>query len=91
MPNKHRKNKIYFVDFEFICGEYEQNFGKIFRAVNEKILEREIHKYLKNYYGKNHPTEITNDVYYYFGAEVGVKCTGWQEVKNFKELISKLI
>ncbi|MFA5779720.1 MAG: hypothetical protein WC947_06255 [Elusimicrobiota bacterium] len=91
MQNNCRKNGIYFVDFEFICGEYEQNFGKIFSAKNENFLEKKIHNYLKNYYGKKRLTEITDNVYYFYNGEVGVKCTGWQEVKSFKELVSKLV
>lgn len=91
MQNNSIKKRTYFVDFEFICGEYEQDFGKIFSAKNEKILENKIHDFLKNYYGKKCLTEITDDVYYFHNGEVGVKCIGWQEVKNFKELVLKLI
>jgi len=89
--NANNIKKLYFVNFEFICGEYEQIFGKVFYAKNEKDLRKKIHNYLVNYYGDKHSTEITNDAYYYWGGEVGSKCVGWHEVKNFKGLISELL
>lgn len=85
------KERLYFVRFEFICGEYEQAFGKAFYAKDGDDLEAKVDEYLENYYGKNSASEVDSDAYYYWGGEVGVRCVGWSEIKNFNELISELL
>ncbi|MDA8339821.1 MAG: hypothetical protein M0Z70_11045 [Nitrospiraceae bacterium] len=83
--------KIYFVSFEFICGEYSQHFNKSFYAEDEDDLETKIEKYLKNYYGKNNLSEVVGDVYYYHSGEVGVKYLGYAEINNFEDILSELL
>ncbi|MBI4823231.1 MAG: hypothetical protein HY805_03250 [Nitrospirae bacterium] len=85
------KGKIYFVNFEFVCGEYEQIFGKVFYAKDKEDLESKMHDYLINYYGSGNLAEVNSDVYYYWNGEVGVKCVRWSEIKSFKELVSELL
>lgn len=85
------KERLYFVRFEFICGEHEQTFGKAFYAEDEYELEAKIDEYLKNYYGKNSASEVEEDIYYYWDGEVGVKYVGWREINNLQELISELL
>jgi hypothetical protein len=83
--------KLYLVTFELISGQYGQMFYQAFYAKNKKSLENQIHKYLKNYYDKGNNTSIEESFYYYFNGEVAVKKHGWEEIKNFKQLINKLI
>jgi hypothetical protein len=79
------------VTFEFVCGEYGQIFEKAFYAKDEERLEKEIHKYLNGYYGKDNSSEIDRNVYYYFNGEVAVKNHGWQEITDFEQLVKKLL
>ncbi len=84
------KEILYFVGFEFACGEYEQSFGKAFYAEDENDLEAKINEFLKKYYGENSAPEIVDDVYYYWNGEVGIRCVGWSEINNLHELIQEL-
>lgn len=90
LTNSDCKEKSYFVNFEFICGEYERIFGKVFYAKNQEDLEKKIQDYLVNYYGSGAVAEVNGDNYYYWGGEVGVKYVGWSEIKSLEELISEL-
>jgi hypothetical protein len=83
--------KLCSTTFELVCGEYGQIFEKAFDAKNEKSLKNQIHKYLKDYYGEGNNDKVDGNVYYYFDGEVAVKNHGWEETKNFKQLVSKLL
>jgi hypothetical protein len=83
--------KLYLATFELISGQYGQFFYQAFYARNQKSLENQIHKYLKNYYDKGNNTSIEEKTYYYFNGEVTVKNHGWEEIKNFNQLINKLL
>ncbi|MBE0425367.1 MAG: hypothetical protein IBX72_01810 [Nitrospirae bacterium] len=83
--------KLYLATFEFVCGEYEQMFQKAFYAKNPKDLEKQIHLYLKNYYGAGNTSEIDGTRYYYWNGEVGVKLDGWEEITDFEQLLNKLL
>lgn len=83
--------KLYLATFELISGQYGQFFYQAFYARNEKNLENQIHKYLKNYYDKGNNTKIEEKVYYYFDGEVAVKNHGWEEITDFEQLVNKLL
>jgi hypothetical protein len=83
--------KLYLATFEFISGEYGQVFEKAFYVKDEERLEKEIHNYLINYYGKGNTSEIDSNVYYYIYGEVAVKNHGWQEITDFEQLVNKLL
>ncbi|WKZ14398.1 MAG: hypothetical protein QY317_10830 [Candidatus Jettenia caeni] len=83
--------KLYLATFEFICGEYGQVFEKAFYAKDEETLEKKIHKYLFNYYGKGNMSEINRNVYYYWNGEVAVKNHGWEEITGIEQLVDKLL
>jgi len=83
--------KLYLATFELISGQYGQMFYQAFYARNKKSLENQIHKYLKNYYDKGNNTSIEGNFYCCFNGEVAVKKHGWEEIKNFKQLIDKLL
>jgi len=83
--------KLYLATFELISGQYGQFFYQAFYARNKKNLENQIHKYLKNYYGKGNNTSIEGKTYYYFDGEVAVKNHGWEEIKRFDQLVNKLL
>lgn len=85
------EKRLYLATFEFISGEYEQSFEKAFYAKNEGDLENITHEYLVNYYGTNIISEIDRNIYYYWNGEVAVKNQGWQEIKDFDQLVSKLL
>lgn len=80
--------KLYLASFEFISGEYEQMFEKAFYAKNTKALKKQIHSYLKDYYGEGNTSEIDGDRYYYWNNEVGVKLNRCEEIKSFEQLIN---
>lgn len=83
--------KLYLATFEFVSGEYEQMFEKAFYAKDEEDLENKIRECLINYYGEGNISEIDEDAYYYWNGEVAFKQHGWQEIKNFEQLVSKLL
>lgn len=86
-----KSKKIYLSTFELISGQYGQIFYKAFYARNEKNLENQIRKYLKNYYDKGNNTGIKGETYYYFDGEVAVKNHGWTEIADCEQLISRLL
>jgi len=83
--------KLYLATFELISGQYGQIFYQAFYARNQKSLENQIHKYLKNYYDKGNNTGIEEKIYYYFDGEVGVKNHGWEKITSFDQLVNKLL
>ncbi len=83
--------KLYLSTFELISGQYGQIFYQAFYARNEKNLENQIHRYLKNYYDKGNNTGIKEKTYYYLDGEVSVKNHGWEEITSYKQLIDKLL
>jgi hypothetical protein len=86
---RHKKEeKLYLANFEFISGEYEQPFQKIFYAKNEKQVAKKIHEYFVDYYGEGNTFEIYDDVYYYWYGEIAVRKRGWAEIKNFDQLLN---
>ncbi|OHC00010.1 MAG: hypothetical protein A3G70_08480 [Planctomycetes bacterium RIFCSPLOWO2_12_FULL_39_13] len=85
------EEKLYLATFEFISGEYEQSFEKAFYAKNVEDLENKIHEYLINYYGEGNISEIDGNVYYYWNGEVAVMNQGWQEIKDFDQLVNRLL
>lgn len=85
-----KAKKLYLGTFEFICGEYGQIFHKTFYAKGEGDLEKQIHHYLANYYGKGNTSEKDDNAYYYWHGEVAVKKHGWEEVADLRQLVEKL-
>lgn len=83
--------KLYLATFEFISGECEQSFHRLLYAKNAKNLDKQIHKYLKDYYGVGNTSEIDDDVYYYWYGEIAVKYCGWEEIKDSKQIIDRLL
>jgi hypothetical protein len=83
--------KLYLATFEFISGEYEQSFQRLLYAKNAKDMDKQIHKYLKDYYGVGNTSEINDDVYYYWYGEIAVKYCGWEEIKDSKQIIDRLL
>jgi len=83
--------KLYLATFELNSRQYGQIFYKAFYAKNEKSLNNQIHKYLKNYYDKGNNTSIEGKTYYYFDGEVSVKNYGWEEITDLKQLVEKLL
>jgi hypothetical protein len=68
--------KLYLSTFELISGQYGQFFYQAFYARNERNLENQIHRYLKNYYDKGNNTGIKEKTYYYLDGEVAEKGKG---------------
>ena len=83
--------KLFLTTFDFVCGEYEQMFEKTFYAKNTGDLEKQIHSYLKNYYGAGNTSAIDGDRYYYWNGEVGVKLDGWVEITELEQLVNRLL
>lgn len=83
--------KLYLATFEFISGEYEQSFHRLLYAKNGKDIDKQIHSYLKDYYGAGNTSEIDDDVYYYWYGEIAVKYCGWEEIKDSKQIIDRLL
>ena len=50
--------KLYLIAFELFSGQYGQIFYKAFYARNEEKLQKEVHKYLRDYYDRGNVTEI---------------------------------
>lgn len=82
---------LYLATFEFICGEYEQIFEKVFYAKDEEHSKEEIHKYLIDYYGIGNTSEIDGNIYYYWHGEIAVKQGGWQEIEDYKQIVDRLL
>lgn len=86
------KNKnLYLATFEFISGEYEQSFHRLLYAKNAKDLDKQVHRYLKDYYGAGRTSEIDDDVYYYWYGEIAVKYCGWEEITESKQIVDRLL
>ena len=84
--------KLYLVTFEFISGEYEQGFHRLLYAENAKEVDKQVHEYLKDYYGDGNTSEIDDDVYYYGSyGEIAVKYCGWEEIIEFKQIVDRLL
>jgi len=83
--------KLYLATFEFISGEYEQSFQRLIYAKNARDVDRNIKKYLRDYYGKGNTSEIDGDVYYYFYGEIAVKYCGRQEITDYKQIVDRLL
>lgn len=83
--------KLYLAFFEFVSGEYEQPFKKLFYAKNERDLEKIIQEFLIDYYGEGNTSEVDGDDYYYWHGEVAVKYRGWQEITDFQQIINRLL
>jgi len=86
------KNKnLYLATFEFISGEYAQPFKKLFYAKEEGDLEKIIHEYLLDYYGRENTAEIDGSIYYFWHGEIAVKYRGWEEITDSKQIIDRLL
>jgi hypothetical protein len=83
--------KLYLATFEFVSGEYEQSFQRFIYAKNAKDVDRKIKNYLKDYYGKGNTLEIDGDVYYYWYGEIAVKYCSRQEIKDFDQVVRRLL
>ncbi len=83
--------KLYLATFEFVSGMYGQMFEKAFYAKTEKSLEKQIHKFLNEYYDKGNTSKIEGKIYYYLDGDVAVKKHGWEEITGFDHLINKLL
>ncbi len=89
MDNKNVVNlngkKLYLATFEFISGEYEQSFRKLFYAKNEIDLEKIIHEFLIDYYGEGNTSEVDGSDYYYWHGEIAVRSRSWEEITDLKD------
>lgn len=85
------KMKLYLARFEFISGEYGQNFSCLFYAKTPENLEKKIDRYLRGYYGREGFHEVDGDTYYYHSGEVAVKNSGWEEVEDMQQIINDLL
>jgi hypothetical protein len=85
--------RLFLAFFEFVSGEYEQSFHRFLYAKNTRDLKRQIKGYLKNYYGVGNTCQMDRDrdIYYYFYGEIAVKATGWLEVKDFKDVVDRML
>ena len=86
-----KNKKLYLATFEFISGEYEQPFKKLFYAKNERNLEKIIQEFLIDYYGAGNTSEINDDVYYYWYGEIAVKYCGWEEISDLRKIVDRLL
>lgn len=82
--------KLYLATFELFSGQYGQIFYKVFYAKNEKTLQKEVHKYLLDYYGEGNVTKKEKNVYFYFDGEVSVEQHGWEEITDFQQIVNRL-
>lgn len=64
-------------------------FRKFFYAKDEKHLAKKIHEHFVDYYGEGNTSEIGSDVYFYHYGEVAVRKLGWEEIKDFEQLVNK--
>ena len=83
--------KLYLATFEFISGECEQSFHRLLYAKNAKDMDKQIHRYLKDYYGLGNTSEIDDDVYYYWHGEIAVRYRGWEEITDSKQIVDRLL
>lgn len=83
--------RLYLTTFEFISGEYEQIFHRLLYAKNGKDVDKQIHSYLKDYYGAGNTSEIDGNDYYYWYGETAVRYCGWQEIEDFKQIVDRLL
>jgi len=83
--------KLFLATFEFISGECEQIFHRLLYANNGKGVDKQVHEYLKDYYGVGNTLEINDDVYYYWYGEIAVKYCGRQEVADFQQVVDRLL
>ena len=83
--------KLYLATFEFISGEYEQSFRKLFYAKNEIDIEKIIQEFLIDYYGEGNTSELDDDIYYYWHGEIAVKYCGWEEITDAKQIVDSLL
>jgi UDP-N-acetylglucosamine transferase subunit ALG13 len=83
--------KLFLVSFNFVSGEYEQPFVKLFYAKDEKEIEQKAHEYLIGYYGEGNTSEVEGDKYYYWHNEVTVELNAWEEIRSFKQLVNRLL
>ena len=90
VPTSNGK-KLYLATFEFVSGEYEQIFRKVFYAKGAEDLENKIHEYLIDYYGQGNTSEVDENEYYYWHGEIAVRQSGWEEITDFKQLVNKLL
>lgn len=86
-----KNKKLFLATFELFSGQYGQIFYKAFYARNEEKLQKEVHKYLLNYYDRGNVTEIDGNVYCYFNGEVAVKQHGWEEITDFEQIVNRLL
>ena len=83
--------KLYLATFEFISGEYEQSFHRILYAKKTKDLDKQVHYYLKDYYGAGNTSEIDGNDYYYWHGEIAVRYRGWEEISDIKQIVDRLL
>ena len=83
--------RLFLATFEFISGEYEQSFHRFLYARDEQDLDWQIKEYLSSYYGIGNTCQVEGDIYFYFDGEIAVKATGWLEVKDFKQVVDRLL
>ncbi len=83
--------KLYLATFELVSGMYGQMFEKAFYAKTEKSLEKQIHKFLNEYYDRGNTSKIDGNIYYYLDGDVAVKKHGWEEIASFDQLVNKLL
>jgi hypothetical protein len=83
--------KLYLATFEFISGEYEQIFRKVFYAENAEDLENKMHEYLIDYYGEGNTSEVDGNDYYCWYGEIAVRQSGWEEITSFEQLVNRLL
>jgi hypothetical protein len=84
-------NKLYLATFEFVSGEYEQIFSKVFNAKDAEDLENKIHNYLIDFYGQGNTSEVDGNEYYYWYGVISVRYCGWEEITDCKQLVNKLL
>jgi hypothetical protein len=83
--------KLYLATFEFVSGEYEQPFKKLFYAKNERDLEKIIQEFLIDYYGAGNTSEVDGNDYYYWHGQIAVKYRGWEEISDLKQIVDRLL
>lgn len=83
--------KLYLATFEFISGEYEQPFRRLFYAKNERDIEKIIQEFLIDYYGEGNTSKVDGNDYYYWHGEIAVRYRGWEEIKDTKQIVDRLL
>lgn len=82
---KKTGKRVYMADFELISSEYGQPFHHVFEARDEKDLELQIERYLKDYYPGRSRRE--GNVWFYCHDEVAVKIHSWEEVTDPMQVV----